>query len=379
MRVTRWQQFWKVDVPSSMIAQVWNGMISFGAAWFALAASETISVVGRDHTLTGVSPYVAQALDNGEGSRVGLAIFVMVTMVISVNSLFWRPITVWAERFRTAECEFAEQHRSWFLQLLRRSTLPSHLGRIMRPVGERMNRVMRVIGTSSGNLHIAKACRKHGDVIFYLLYTLAVAGILWNVITYVLNTVGPNEVAHAALIALITCGRVLLLIVFATLVWVPMGAWIGLSPRVTHLEEPVVEVLASFPTNFLLPLAAIVLGASGVSLNWGCIALMALGAQWYVLFNAIAGASAIPADLREAAANMQVKGWRRWKNLILPAIFPHYATGAIISFGGAWNASIQQRWSITAPQPLPQSASVPISNRPLPKAISRENFSAPSS
>lgn len=120
MRVTRWQQFWKVDAPSGMIAQVWNGMISFGAAWFALAASETISVVGKDHTLPGVGSYVAQALDNGEGSRVGLAIFVMVTMVISVNSLFWRPITVWAERFRTAEGEFAEQHRSWFLQLLPR-------------------------------------------------------------------------------------------------------------------------------------------------------------------------------------------------------------------------------------------------------------------
>ncbi|MFF3748664.1 ABC transporter permease subunit [Streptomyces kronopolitis] len=133
----------------------------------------------------------------------------------------------------------------------------------------------------------------------------------------------------------------------------------------------------TFPPTFSSPLAAIVLGASGVSLNWGCISLMALGAQWYVLFNAIAGVSAIPADLREAAANMQMMGWLRWKNLILPAIFPHYATGAIISSGGAWNASIQQRWSITAPQPLPQSASVPISNRPLPKAISRENFSAP--
>lgn len=342
LRLTRWQRFWTVDVPSGMIAQVWNGMISFGAAWFALCASETISVAGTDNALPGVGSYVAQALDNGEGGRVALAIAVMVVMVTSVNFLFWRPVTAWAERFRTEDCEIAEQPRSWILQLLRHSALPAALGRLLRPTGEHLDRAMRIVlGTGSARLRHDPVRRRRADLVFYTLYAITVGWMVWQAFAYVLDNVPSAEVGHAALIALITYGRVLLLVAFATVVWVPIGAWIGMNPRISRLAQPVVQVLASFPTNFVFPLAVIVLGASGISLNWGCIALMALGAQWYVLFNVIAGASAIPGDLREAAADLGLRGRLRWKALILPAVFPSYVTGALTASGGAWNASIQ--------------------------------------
>ncbi|MFD9357169.1 ABC transporter permease [Streptomyces sp. NPDC060031] len=341
MRLTRWQRFWKLDVPSGMIAQVWNGMISFGAAWFALSASETISVMGNDNALPGVGSYVTQALDNGEGGRVGLAIAAMITMVVSVNFFFWRPVTAWAERFRTEDCEIAEQPRSWFLTLLRRSTLPGRLGQALRPAGEALDRAMRVLGTTPGRLHHDPVRRKHADRVFYTLYTIAVVVIVWQAFSYLLAHVPLPEMGHAALLALITYGRVLLLVAVSTLVWVPIGVWIGMNPKVNRIAQPIVQVLASFPTNFIFPLAVIVLGVSGITLNWGSIALMALGAQWYVLFNVIAGASAIPGDLREAADNLGLRGWLRWKSLILPAVFPHYTTGAITASGGAWNASIQ--------------------------------------
>ncbi|MGH4034068.1 ABC transporter permease [Actinomycetota bacterium Odt1-20B] len=340
LRLTRWQRFWKVDVPSGMIAQVWNGMISFGAAWFALSASETISVHGKDNGLPGVGSYVAQALDNGEGSRVALAIAVMITMVVSVNFFFWRPVTAWAERFRTEDCEIAEQPRSWFLNLLRRSAVPSLLGRMLRPAGERLDRAMRVLGTSPGRLHHDPVRRRRADLVFYVLYAVALALILWHACAYILANVPVGEVGHAAWLALITYGRVMILVVFSTLVWVPIGAWIGMNPKVNRIAQPIVQVLASFPSNFLFPLAIVALHASGISLNWGAIALMALGAQWYVLFNVIAGASAIPGDLREAADNLGLRGWLRWKKLILPAVFPSYTTGALTASGGAWNASI---------------------------------------
>ena len=131
-----------------------------------------------------------------------------------------------------------------------------------------------------------------------------------------------------------------MVVVVATLIWVPIGVWIGLNPKISRLAQPVVQVLASFPANFLFPLFTAVLVATGISLNVGGIVLMALGSQWYILFNVIAGASAIPNDLREAAANLQLPRILWWRKLILPAIFPSYVTGGITAAGGAWNASI---------------------------------------
>jgi NitT/TauT family transport system permease protein len=124
------------------------------------------------------------------------------------------------------------------------------------------------------------------------------------------------------------------------LIWVPIGVWIGLNPRISRLAQPVVQVLASFPANFLFPIATALLVSTGISLNWGGIVLMSLGAQWYILFNVIAGASSVPNDLREAAANLQLPRVLWWRRLILPAIFPSYVTGGITAAGGAWNASI---------------------------------------
>ena len=143
-----------------------------------------------------------------------------------------------------------------------------------------------------------------------------------------------------SLLGLATFGRVIVLVVFATLVWVPIGVWVGLNPRVSRLAQPVVQVLASFPANFLFPFITAILVATGVSLNWGGILLMSLGAQWYILFNVIAGASAIPNDLREAATNLRLPRLLWWRRLVLPAIFPAYVTGGITAAGGAWNASI---------------------------------------
>ena len=139
---------------------------------------------------------------------------------------------------------------------------------------------------------------------------------------------------------MVTFGRVVVLLVAGSLLWVPVGVWIGMNPRVSRYAQPIVQVLASFPANFLFPLATLLLVRTGISINVGGIVLMSLGAQWYILFNVIAGASAIPTDLREASANLALGGRLRWAALILPAIFPAWVTGAITAAGGAWNASI---------------------------------------
>lgn len=175
---------------------------------------------------------------------------------------------------------------------------------------------------------------------FAVIVLAGIAYGLTQMITFIAGTTGFGEVGHALLLGLVTFARVIVLVVVATLVWVPIGVWIGLNPKVSRLAQPVVQVLASFPANFLFPLITGVLVATGISLNWGGILLMALGAQWYILFNVIAGASAIPNDLREAAANLRLPRTLWWRRLVLPAIFPSYVTGGITAAGGAWNASI---------------------------------------
>jgi NitT/TauT family transport system permease protein len=340
MRLTKWQRFWKLDVPTGMIALVWNGMMSFGGGWFFLTASEAISVDHRTYALPGIGSYVATAVAAGQLGRVGLAIAVMAVMVIGVNVVFWRPLVAWAERFRQEESAAADTPRSVTLELLRRSSLPRLTGRGLRPVARLLDRVTRPFGLAEHPLHQPVARQRAGDVAFGLAVAAAVIFGAWRALAYVSHGTGLGAFGHAFGLGAVTFARVVLILAFATVVWVPVGVWIGMNPRICRLAQPVVQVLASFPANFLFPFAIAFFVAGHISLNVGGIALMALGAQWYVLFNVIAGASAIPTDLREAMDGFGVGRVQRWKRLILPAIFPAYVTGGITASGGAWNASI---------------------------------------
>lgn len=340
LRLSRWQRFWRVDLPGGMIPLVWNGMMSFGGGWFFLTASEALSVDGRHVALPGIGAYVAAAGDAGELDRVLLAVAVMIVMVVGVNVMFWRPLTAWAERFRVEDSETAVAPRSVTLNLLRASRIPTIVGRPLGRLVHPLDRVTAVFGTADHPLHSSPARRRMGDVVFVAALSALLGYGAYRVFGYVAANGGLTEVGHAFSLGMVTFARVVVLVVVATVVWVPVGVWIGMNPRVARLAQPMVQVLASFPANFLFPLVTAVLVATGISLNIGGILLMSLGAQWYVLFNVIAGASAIPNDLREAATNLGLPRKLWWRRLILPAVFPSYVTGGITAAGGAWNAAI---------------------------------------
>ncbi|MFD7448454.1 ABC transporter permease [Kitasatospora sp. NPDC059827] len=339
-RFSRWMRFWKVELPSGMIGLVWNGMLSFGGGWFFLVASEAISVDNQRYALPGVGSYAGAAIAAGDLGRVGWAIATMAVLVIGVNFLFWRPLTAWAERFKNEQSEATEVQRSVVLALLRRSRLPGLLGRVLRPLGRALDRAGRVFGTDDRPLAVSRARQRTGD----LLFTVVSGGIvLWGLVDlgrYLAGTTGLGVFGEPLLLGLATLARVVVLVAVATVVWVPIGVRIGFSPRLTRIAQPLVQVLASFPANFLFPLVVWLLLRTGLSIDLGGVLLMALGAQWYILFNAIAGAMAIPSDLREAMDNLGVRGLQRWRRLIVPGIFPAYVTGGITASGGAWNASI---------------------------------------
>ncbi|WP_218006907.1 ABC transporter permease [Microtetraspora fusca] len=341
MGFSRWMRFWKVELPSGAIGLVWNAMMSFGGGWFFLVASELISVSNREYTLPGVGSYAGAAIVAGNLGHVGWAILTMAILVIGVNFLFWRPLTAWAERFKVEQSEAAQVQRSLVLDFLRRANWPRLLGRALAPLREAAGRAGRAFGVDDRPLLVDVRRRRAGDVLFTVV-TLALIG--WGLVSLVGyladQPAGLSVFAEPLLLGLATLARVVVLVAVATLVWVPIGVKIGFSPRLTRIAQPVVQILASFPANFLFPLATWLFLRTGLSLNIGGILLMALGAQWYILFNAIAGAMAIPTDLREAMDDLGVHGWRRWKRLIIPGVFPSYVTGAITASGGAWNASI---------------------------------------
>ncbi|MBD0690040.1 ABC transporter permease [Streptomyces sp. CBMA123] len=339
-RFSRWMRFWKVELPSGMIGLVWNGMLSFGGGWFFLVASEAISVDNQRYALPGVGSYAGAAIAAGDLGRVGWAIATMAVLVVGVNFLFWRPLTAWAERFKNEQSEATELQRSVVLDLLRRSHLPALLGRALRPLGRALNRAGGLFGTDDRPLAVSPARQRAGDLLF-----AAVAGgiVLWGLVDlgrYLADATGLGVFGEPLLLGLATLTRVVVLVAVATVVWVPVGVLIGFSPRLTRTAQPLVQILASFPANFLFPLVVWLLLRTGLSIDLGGVLLMALGAQWYLLFNAIAGAMAIPSDLREAMDDLGVRGWQRWRRLIIPGIFPAYVTGGITASGGAWNASI---------------------------------------
>jgi NitT/TauT family transport system permease protein len=313
---------------------------SAAAAWFFLVASESINVIGHTYALPGIGSYVAAALADGNLGEVGIAIVVMAVMVIAVNVIFWRPLVAWSQRFRFEQSASVEQQRSVVLNLLRRSAIPYAVARPLRPVGRALDRVTRPFGLAEHPLSRPVVRQRFGDVFFAGAVTTVTVYGAWRALSYVHRTVGVGAFAHAFALGALTFTRVIVLVAVATLVWVPVGVWIGMNPRVTRLAQPVVQVLASFPANFLFPFATVAFVALGISLNVGGILLMSLGAQWYILFNVIAGAQAIPSDLREAMTSFRVTRWLRWRRFILPAIFSSYVTGGITAAGGAWNASI---------------------------------------
>ena len=337
--LSAWQRFWNLDAPHGAFPLVWNGMMSFGGGWFFLIASEVITVNHRTLALPGIGSYAAAAAERAEPGNLLLAAIVMVLLVFGVNFVFWRPLTAWAERFRTGDTNTAEPQRSVVLDVLRRSAVPQLIRRAAAPGLELLDRLTRSRGRAT-RLRRRRPRHRATRRALGILGVAMLGGGLVAMLGYIAEHSGLAQFAVAAGLGTLTFARVLILLVLGTLVWVPIGIWIGLNPRVTRIAQPLVQLLASFPANFLFPFAAIALLSTGISLDLGGIFLMSLGAQWYILFNVIAGAAAIPIDLRDAARSMRLSRWMTWRQLLLPAVFGSWVTGALTAAGGAWNASI---------------------------------------
>jgi NitT/TauT family transport system permease protein len=339
-RLSPWMRFWRLDVPFAMPQLIFNMMLSMSGSWFFVVASEAISVGNTTITLPGVGSYIALAIERRSLVAVAWAIGTMLVVILLYDQLLFRPLVAWSDRFRFEQEAGAVPPRSWVLDVLRRSGVVAHLGDQLSLVWRRA--LPRRLPRSANKPMVA--WRDRDDRRMARLWTAIVAAVAlvatWQIGRFIADGVSLAEAGKAVLLGVATLVRVVVLIAIASLVWVPIGVAIGTRPRLSNLVQPVAQFLAAFPANLLFPIAVSAIVAFRLDPDIWLSPLMILGTQWYILFNVIAGAAAIPAELRDVGTNLQVRGWLWWRKVGLPAVFPYYVTGAITASGGSWNASI---------------------------------------
>jgi len=347
LRMNGWQRFLKLEVPFSTIGLVWNGMMSFGGGWFFLAASEAISVLGQNIRLPGVGSYLAEAIATGNMLAMGYSIVTMIIMIVFVDQLFWRPLVVWSQKFKMELTQASDISTSFIYDILYRSRLIGALQRILlAPLWQVISLLFdRTVSLSEKaaqklqsqpKLLAMSKLMKFFLVVFLLRF---MSELVFQAFTLV-SSMEISKLLEITQLGSYTLGRVMIAVLLGALWTVPVGVWIGLNPQLAKVLQPIIQIMASFPANMMFPFITILFLKYQVNFEWGSISLMMLGTQWYILFNVIAGTLAIPNDFHEVGAVFQLQGWRKWKALILPSIFPYLITGIITAFGGAWNASI---------------------------------------
>jgi NitT/TauT family transport system permease protein len=341
--LSRWQRFRTVELPASAHSLIWNSMMSFGGGWFFVAQSEAISVMNKDIKLPGLGSYMAMAIEKGDNHAALLAVVAMLVLILVSDQLVWRPLLAWADKFKMELTESGLSPTSWVYKLLRGTYVFTWLAlRIWQPVVDTLDRALWRLKPRVGRARRSAVnwpLRLAGIALACLLGYEAVLGVL-AAISSLHGALTVDSFGHIVWLGFLTLLRVLAMTVLATLVWTPIGVWIGFHPKVARFAQPLAQIGASFPVNMTFPLIVGLFVATQTSMNWGSILLIAMGTQWYILFNVIAGAMAIPNDLKEVARIYGLRNWQLWRTLILPAIFPFWVTGACTAAGGAWNASI---------------------------------------
>ncbi len=338
--LTAWQRFWRLEAPFAAPGLIWNTMMSMSGGWFFVVASEAISVGDTTVELPGIGSWLALAISREDFVAVGWAVLAMALLILLYDQLLFRPIVAWADKFRAEQTAAQEKPRSWVYDVMRRTRMLKLAG---APFTAGWQRLM-LAGAGAPRkaqrpAEPARTSRIEDRLWLAFIVLLAAAGAAVTVF-YIRRTLGWGDVAQAFGGGFATLLRVVVLVGLASLIWVPVGVWIGLRPSVAQKVQPLAQFLAAFPANVLFPFVVIAIVATGASPNIWLSPLMILGTQWYILFNVIAGASAFPSDLREAAAVFKLSSWSWWTKVMLPGVFPYYVTGALTATGGSWNASI---------------------------------------
>ena len=335
-----WQRFTQMELPYAAIGLVWNSMMSVAGGWFFLMACEMFILGNRDLRLPGLGSYLQTAANAGDTRAIVWGLGVMIGIIVLIDQLIWRPVIAWSEKFKFEQVESVEPPRSFVLDFLQRSKVLPFLARVaVRPLREYLSLYF-------ANRHAAAGENRKPDTIgkwiSRALLTAMLAGLAYAFVRMSILLAGLTiaEVRGIFVGAGATLLRVAFTLVLAGLWTIPAGVIVGLKPKLSAIAQPLAQIAASVPATALFPIILLVLIRAGGGLGIGSIVLLLLGTQWYILFNVIAGAMAIPTDLKEVCNVFRFDKLERWRELYLPAIFPYLVTGFVTASGGAWNASI---------------------------------------
>ena len=339
-RFNWYQRFTQFELPYAAIGLVWNSMMSVAGGWFFLMACEMFVLGDRDFRLPGLGSYLQTAASAGDTEAILWGVGTMIAVIVLLDQFVWRPVIAWAEKFKMEQVESTDAPRSWFLNVIENSHAMMRLRkRALRPLRERVAMYFARLHHDSDEDAPPVAWKVWTGRIIAMICVLAVLYAVSRAIAMVAGLTG-GEYRELVAGAGATFLRVVAALVVGALWTVPAGVAIGFNPRLARIAQPLAQIAASVPATALFPIVLLVLIRIGGGLGLGSIVLLLLGTQWYILFNVIAGAMAIPTDLKEAAELFQFNRSQRWRRLILPAIFPYLITGMVTASGGAWNASI---------------------------------------
>jgi NitT/TauT family transport system permease protein len=341
-RFSAWQRFWQLELPYSAIGLVWNSMVSVAGGWFFLMACEMFVLGDRDFRLPGLGSYLQTAASTGDTHAMLWGSVTMILIIVATDQLVWRPVIAWADKFKFEQGESTSRKTSPILYLLQNSNALGWLRQAtFVPAGEfiygRLARRQREL--TARPIHTARKRSQLGAVVLIIATTLLVAFAAFRALE-LLRHIHGAEIVELLKGAGATFLRVNAALLIASAWTIPTGVAIGFHPRLARIAQPLAQIAASYPATAIFPILLLGLVRWGGGLGVGSVALMLLGTQWYILFNVIAGASAIPSDLKEVAKLFKFSQWQKWKVVILPGIFPYLVTGLVTASGGAWNASI---------------------------------------
>jgi NitT/TauT family transport system permease protein len=342
-RLNPWLRFKTMEMPFGANGLIWNSMVSWAGGWFFLMAAESFNVGNRDFRLPGLGSYLQQAASEGDTTAILLGLGTLVVVIVLLDQLVWRPLLVWADRFKVEMATGDAPPTSWFYDLLNRSWLMQQFARrISHPGAERIDRWMVRFFDRRVAARSDRPARKRPSIVVIGAGVISIALIGYAALqaAAMLITLPLDEWGLVLQGVFATFLRVAAALIIGLAWTIPVGVLVGSNRRAANFLQPVIQIFASIPATALFPVIVLALVGITGSLNAPAIILMLLGTQWYILFNVIAGTSALPQDLKYTTALLQIKGWARWRTLILPALFPYLITGLVTAGGGAWNASI---------------------------------------
>lgn len=336
-----WQRFWRLEVPFAIPGLVWNTMMSMSGSWFFVVAAEAISVGNTQISLPGIGSWLGLAISNKNLTAVGWAVFSMAIVILLYDQLIFRPIVAWSDKFNMGQTASQKKPESWVYDIINRANVLGFVGRLL----DVFSNMILYIKWPYGSYRPLSPTNTQPNKIIDTLWLVFLGALLIGSILFLIHYlhaggINIKTIGNVFMLGGITMLRVLVLVAIASLIWVPIGVYVGLRPKLVALVQPIAQFLAAFPANILFPFVVIAIVHYKLDPDIWLSPLIILGTQWYIFFNVIAGVCVFPNDLKEAATIYNVRPYTWWRKVILPGIFPYYVTGALTATGGSWNASI---------------------------------------